>query len=293
MADATADGSGPRLDVSVPPDMTHEPTQMGCQAIDFLFVIDSSESMKDHQAELIASFPGFAEAIAGAVPDDDWHVMVVDTDGQWGGAECANACATLGSCPDEPGFDCSTPPPELCDITIGAGEVAPFGEGASNEVCVDGDARYVAEATDDLPGVFACVAQVGVDGNSAERQGDALSRALGEGMVAEDGCNAGFLRDDAILVVTVITDEPDVESETEPGDWVQAMLDAKSGDPEAIVALGLLPEEGAPRLIEMLDALPNGSHASVLEPDYTPFFAAAVDVILEVCEDFEPPIPEG
>ena len=290
--------TGEKLDFGAPPDMA--PVQMGCRAIDFLFVIDSSESMKDHQANLIASFPGFAAAIEQAVPTEDWHVLVVDTDGQWGGADCANACATLGSCPDEPAFDCSTPPPSLCDITIGSGEVAPFGEGASNETCLDGDERFVAAGADDLPDVFACTARVGVDGNSEERQAEAMVRAVSPEMLADDGCNVGFLRDDAILVVTIITDEPDAISPGEPPEWAEAILAAKSDDPEAVVILGLLPDGDAamqvcddpveaPRLVELLGQFPISSRASVCEPDYSPFFAEAVEVIAETCVEFVPP----
>jgi len=296
--------TGEKLDLGEKTDILQQPDPTeGCQAIDFLFIIDSSESMKDHQENLIASFPGFAAEIQSSVPADDWHVMVVDTDAQWGGVECANACSTLGQCPDEPAFDCSTPPPELCDITIGSGEIAPFGEGASNAECLETGARYVPEGTADLESVFSCVAQVGVDGNSEERTAEAMVRGLSEDLVGDDGCNAGFLRDDAILVVTIITDEPDINSPDDAPAWVQAIVDAKNGDDQAIVVMGLLPDADAdalceeaveaPRLVDFVTSFPNSARASVCEPDYSPFFAAAVDVIVETCDDFVPPPPEG
>ncbi len=304
IGDGTDGPAEDKLDIGIKSDVLQQPPTMeGCQAIDFLFVIDSSESMKDHQDNLIASFPGFAAEIQEAVPADDWHVMVVDTDAQWGGADCANACATLGSCPDEPGFACETPPPALCDITIGSGELAPFGEGASNTVCQDTDARYLTEGTPDLEGAFSCIAQVGVDGNSEERTAEALVRSLDPGMVEGDGCNGGFLRDDAILVVTIITDEPDAISPDEPPQWVDAIVEAKQGDELAVVVLGLLPDADAdalcqepveaPRLGEFVTSFTNSSRASVCEADYSPFFAAAVDVIVDACDDFVPPPPEG
>ena len=304
VADDEGLDTGEKLDLGEKSDVLPQPDPTeGCQAIDFLFVIDSSESMKDHQENLIASFPGFAAEIQDAVPADDWHVMVVDTDAQWGGVECANACSTLGQCPDEPAFDCSTPAPEVCDITIGSGETAPFGEGASNAECLETTARYVPEGTEDLETVFSCVAQVGVDGNSEERTAEAMVRSLSEDLVDEDGCNAGFLRDDAILVVTIITDEPDINSPDDAPAWVQAIVDAKNGDDQAIVVMGLLPDADAdalcdepveaPRLVDFVSSFPNSARASVCEPDYSPFFAAAVDVIVETCDDFIPPPPEG
>ena len=144
--------------------------QEGCEKIDFLFVIDSSGSMADNQANLIASFPGLVAAMMDNVAADDWHVMVIDTDGQWGGTDCANACMTLGECPDEGAFPCDTPPPQLCDISLGAGQVAPMGEDASNEDCMlAGGARYIQAGEPDLLDAFSCVAKVGVDGSDAER----------------------------------------------------------------------------------------------------------------------------
>jgi uncharacterized repeat protein (TIGR01451 family) len=296
---ADADETLGVLDVLPGGDVPFTPTS-GCQKIDFLFVIDSSESMKAHQDELVASFPGFAAAMQDAVPAQDWHVMVVDTDGQWNGSDCANACLTLGTCPDEPAFDCGTPPPTLCDIAIGAGMVAPYGEGASNIDCGLGDRRYIAGGHPDLPGTFACTARVGVDGSSAERTAEALVRALSPERLGEGGCNEGFLRDDAILVVTLITDEPDDQSDGEPPAWYDAITTAKNGDDSAVVMLGLLPDADAampvcaapipaPRLSALLDAFPTSTRASVCEPDYSPFFAAAVDVIADTCEQFEPP----
>ena len=273
----------------------------GCQKIDFLFVIDSSGSMEDNQANLIASFPGLVAAMMDNVPADDWHVMVIDTDGQWGGTDCANACMTLGVCPDEPAFDCDVPPPQLCDISIGAGQVGPVGEAASNQDCaLQGGARYIQAGEPDLLDAFSCIAKVGVDGSDAERPADALVRAVGPELGEPGGCNEGFVRDDAILVVTIITDEPDDLSMGEPADWYEAVIAAKGGVAEAVVVLGLLPDAdldmplcgseavSAARLVEFLQLCPSNSRASVCEPDYSPFFTDAVSVISEACDDFVP-----
>ena len=274
---------------------------VGCAKIDFLFVIDSSESMTIHQANLVNSFPGFVDAMQDAVDADDWHVMVVDTDAQWGGGACANACATLGTCPDEPAFACDTAPPELCDIALGAGIVAPFGQAASNADCdVGGDARYIDTEVGDLLGTFTCIGTVGVDGNSEERTADALVAAVDPVLSAADGCNEGFLRDDAILVITIITDEADVDSNGTPADWFDAIVAAKGGEPASVVMLGLLADadEDAPlcaseaaggAVAELVGLFPASRRASVCEDAYGPFLAEAVSVIAETCSDFVPP----
>jgi hypothetical protein len=274
--------------------------QEGCEKIDFLFVIDSSGSMADKQANLIASFPGLVAAMMDNVPADDWHVMVIDTDGQWGGTDCANACMTLGVCTDEPAFPCDVPPPEVCDISLGSGQVAPMGEAASNEDCaLAGGARYIQSEEPDLLDAFSCIAKVGVDGSNSERPADALVSAVGAEHGEPGGCNEGFVRDDAILVVTIITDESDDLSSGDPADWANAVIAAKGGVPEAVVVLGLLPDGDldmplcgdavvAPRLIEFLQLFPSNSRASICEPDYSPFFTDAVSVISEACDDFVP-----
>ncbi|MFO7565132.1 MAG: hypothetical protein R6X02_20970 [Enhygromyxa sp.] len=298
--DGDSSEGGDKLDLASESDLPSG-EQVGCQKIDFLFVIDSSGSMADKQANLIASFPGLVAAMMDNVQADDWHVMVVDTDAQWGGTDCANACTTLGLCPDAPEFDCNTPAPLLCDITLGAGQIAPMGEAASNQDCdLAGGARYIQAGEPDLLSAFSCVAKVGVDGSDAERQMDALVRALGPELAEPGKCNEGFVRDDAILVITIITDEPDQHSDGDPADWADAVIAAKGGNAEAVVVLGLLPDGDlgvplcgaaaleAPRMSEFLQLFEANGRASVCEPDYSPFFLDAVSVISETCETFDP-----
>lgn len=274
--------TGIKLDQAAEMDLPGGPT-MGCEKIDFLFVIDSSGSMADNQSNLIASFPGLVDAMMQNVPADDWHVMVVDTDGQWSGSDCANACMTLGTCPGVPQFPCETPPPSFCDISVGAGSIAPWGEAASNQACgLAGGERYVQKAEPDLLDAFSCIAKVGVDGSDFERPMDAMVDAIGPDHVEPGGCNQGFVRDDAILVVTIITDEPDVHSIGAPNDWADALIDAKLGNPDAIVVLGILPDgdlaqpicAGEPAaagvMSEFLDLFDASSRGSVCEDDYSP-----------------------
>jgi hypothetical protein len=291
---------GDKLDLLDETDMPSD-EEGGCEKIDFLFVIDSSGSMADKQANLIASFPGLVAAMMDNVPAEDWHVMVVDTDGQWGGTDCANACMSLNVCPDDPSFPCDTPPPQLCDISTGAGQVGPLGEAASNEDCaLAGGARYIQASEPDLLDAFSCIAKVGVDGSDGERPMDAMVSAVGPEHGEPGGCNEGFVRDDAILVITIITDEPDDFSVGDPADWADAVIAAKGGVPESVVVLGLVPDGDldmplcggeavlAPRITEFLQLFDSSGRASICEPDYSPFFLDAVSVISVACDEFEP-----
>src|SRR5690606_5040439 len=61
---------------------------LGCQGkIDFVFVISTA---KDKQEALIASFPGFAETIATAFADFDYHIIFPNLRPYWG---------DIGNCP--------------------------------------------------------------------------------------------------------------------------------------------------------------------------------------------------
>lgn len=295
------------------------PTDPGCKKVDFLFVIDNSGSMLDEQQNLVASFPGFISAIESTLDVDDFHVMVVDSDegGSGGGSQCANGDCTCGGdnccqsiCASHPDYTCNgnpclPPPPEdTCAAVLGAGRVRKGSDGSPCDIA--GDDRYLVQTQPDLPDAFSCIAEVGIEGAGSERMMDAMLAALGS--TQDPGaCNEGFLREDAILVVTYISDEEDdAESAGNPQGWKQAVIDAKSGDESAVVVLGLVGDtdlpgavcqplmvttgaEGAPRLRAFAESFANGSWASVCEPDYAPFFQDAVAVIDSACEDFEPP----
>jgi hypothetical protein len=316
----TADGSGSGGDDTDPVklDVAHDtdgPQGGGCEKVDFLFVIDSSGSMKEEQDQLIASFPGFVAAIEQSVAVDDFQVMVVDSDESFILDQCGEICPanpedSCGACAND--VDCtyvecaSWPPPPTCDTRIGAGRrTTPIGD----DCAVVGDQRFLTTAQPDLGTAFACVAAVGI-GASAERPMDAMTAAVGP-MLAPGECNEGFLRDDAILVVTVISDEDDspedddIASSGDPDAWKSALVAAKLGNEEAIVFLGLVgdtdlpnaicqgdpaPEAAAaPSLRQLAGSFVHGQWGSVCVDDYAPFFADAIAVIDTACDDFEPP----
>jgi len=124
-------------------------------------------------------------------------------------------------------------------------------------------------------------------------------------------CNEGFLRDDAILVVTFITDEDDAPSDGSSGTvegWKQALVSAKFGDESAIVVLGLFGDndqpnaicppfdpdaasgaEPSPRLKQFVDAFgDHGVAGSVCADSYQQFFLDAVGIIDTTCEEYVP-----
>jgi hypothetical protein len=267
-----------------------------CQKIDFLFVIDNSGSMANEQAALVNSFPGFIAAIGATVNAQNYQLMVIDTDAASVGL-CTELCGTFPTCF---GTACNTiPEPTACDMTLGGGVI----KDAKGVPCdVTGDARYLTEEQTDLADTFACMAKVGIGGQDIERPMEAMAAAVGAQAQA-GSCNAGFLRDDAILVVTFITDEEDDgDSLGDPAAWKDALVQAKGGNEAAIVVLGLVGDsdvpgggcgplglaEPSPRLRTFAESFGFGSWGSICSPDYAPFFDDAVAVIDSACEIFDP-----
>ncbi|MGH1340634.1 MAG: hypothetical protein ACRBN8_03710 [Nannocystales bacterium] len=309
------------------------PTGFGCAKVDFLFVVDNSGSMSDEQQTLAASFPAFMETIQSEIAAMDYHLMVVSTDGSMiqssGGSGSQVLTCTGGNCTCAPAPDCCV---DAC--ALGGGQDSCFGVPCGEEIAVEGcdvelgagrrfssqgecglseEQRFITQAEPDLETRFLCMADVGTFGSGNEVPIDAVLAAIGDHNTGDGGCNDGFLRDDAVLVVTIITDEEDDHdgffgSEGDPPQWHQAVLDAKGGNETAAVVLGLvgdtdLPDglcepldeggvdgaEASPRLREFVGAFGSrGFVGSVCAPSYDGFFSDAVSVIDTACDEFEP-----
>ena len=278
--DDANDDDGAKFDV--PPD-DDIPVGPGCTKVDFLFVIDNSSSMNDNQQNLIGSFPGFIDAIESTVQAQDYHVMIVDSDEtnavyQCNGSTCGAEFPAPACCPV----------PTECNNTIGSGRNV---SGASGSSC-GFDEQYITSDEGDLASAFECAANVGTTGSANELPMTAMMRALSGEMNVAGGCNAGFLRDDAILVVTVVSDASPATANIEhgsgtPQQWHDAVVAAKGGNDNAIVVLGLF--ESSPAYTEWAESFGvQGFSGSSALPDYSPLFLDAVSTIDITCDEFEP-----
>lgn len=259
----------------------------GCEKVDILFVIDDSGSMEDDQQRLIANFPAFVEGIETKVDVSDYHVGITATDPYHG---------TI--------FECRE---------MGALVTQTFGDNSSNRVCGPfANGKRFMTAADDLDDKFACAAQLGTMGLPDERPAAAVTAAVTEPIVSSD-CNDGFLREDAVLVVVMITDEEDEKiydpylgemgSDGEPIDWFNTMVAAKGGNEESIVMLSLVVPPGTlcppwglfepvpitERLIEFTEMFTYGFVGDICEPSYADYFAEAMNVVDAACDGFVPP----
>jgi hypothetical protein len=250
----------------------------GCEKIDFLFVIDNSGSMAVHQQNLIANFGPFMDTIAAQVAGTDYHVMAIDSD----------ACPTMaGGCV-----------PTSCEDTLGAGQV--------RDCDVPNGLRYLTSDLDlaTIKSTFQCTANVGDFGSAEELPMTGMLEAIGP-LNGAGECNDGFLRDDAILVVTIITDDhtgwfgEDDAKNGDPQAWFDEIVAIKD-KPENVVVLGLYalledqscigfgPNESV-KFIEFTEMFgDHGIIGTVCSDDYNSFFQDAVALIDTTCDEFEP-----
>lgn len=276
---AVTTGDAPRLDLGVAPDFAAPAT--GCTKVDLLFVIDNSLSMAAEQDSLIASFPGFITGIqAQLVAADSYHVGIVSTDDY---ADNPASCRTLGA----------------LVTSTGKAQCGPYAAGGG----------WMSEA-DDLAASFACAGRVGITGASDERPVAAAIAAIGDPLAAPGACNEGFFRDDALLVITIITDEEDdaeMKNGGSPGDpasWFAAIVARKAGLETNAVVLTVVggaannqcppysPPQGAedaPRLRSFAESFTYGSVGDVCADSYDGFFQAAIAAIDTACSNFIPP----
>jgi hypothetical protein len=312
--------SGPVGDLGDMPDFGND-SPVGCKGkIDFLFVISRGANMQYRQGQLAAAFPQFIDTIQTKFADFDYHIMVVDGDGEdnnngtgWGNMSCNEVCPNLACKVGEPccgwyhqdakGTPCCSAPDypcqdldlvTACDWAWGAGTVFPAGtDGEANQPCpIDGGRRYLVKGQSNLTETFECIATVGASGWDA--LGQALTAAMQSNINDPGGCNNGFLRKDALLMVTFIATNGDVKGKVSagsPAEWAQAVLDAKHGDDKSIVMLniGYFACTDSDRLCQVTKLFPFHHLESVLVADYGPAFDQAASLVDTACAGFTPP----
>jgi hypothetical protein len=266
-----ADDGGPLINFDLQPVPDAPWYDTSCGMVDFLFVIDNSGSMYDEQIALISNFPTFINGIKETLDSvDTIHVGVTTTDNY---------------VPNVPG----------CQL-LGSLVVKTGGSDSSNTVCgpyLEGG-NYMTEM-DNLDDTFSCAAQVGSGGSADERPMLAMVNAV-SGLYGGVGqCNEGFMRDDALLVVIIITDEPDLSSPGDAMSWYQTVVDAKAGIPENVVVVSLINTPGGLcGFNDMAQSIAdftmmfgaNGFMADICVPDFAPVFEQAVEVIDVACDNF-------
>jgi hypothetical protein len=280
-----------------------------CEEIDFMFVIDNSVSMADEQSKLVAAIPGFIEAMRSSLPTvESFRVGVLDTDSYPN--DLPPQEDPMHACPAT-GVDC-----ESCDYTLGALLSKPQSAADPSASCGFRSGRsYIDGGSAAWEDEFECAALVGTEGHPVEQQAGALVTAVAPEMNDARACNHGFLRAGALLVFVIISDEEDDVSDPPPpqggslGDpdrWYQALVAAKGGKPENVVALGIhggqplfgdcvdldartgMGAEATPRLQTFIESFPTSFVGSVCSDDYASLFAEALEQVALGCRLFTP-----
>ena len=164
--------------------------------IDLLFMVDNSPSMQLKQAELKTRFGSLLKIIddLGTTNPAWYHIGVITSDlgagafnlgaGQCKPGGMGGKLVALGAAADA-----------SCQPPTGASFIDYNQIDKTNNL-----------PSNDLAATFSCMASVGDTGCGFEQPLEAVYQALHAGGPAE---NAGFLRDDALLVVVFLTDEDD------------------------------------------------------------------------------------
>ncbi len=203
--DADANPSGPDARPG-PDEFADAAPREPCSAVDILFVVDDSGSMRHERDNLRANFPGFIAELDAFRNSDgdslDYRVAVTTT---------------------TPDYDYIDRRPILGDVPVSV-------DGANGELLRNcGAPRPWLERGDAaMADTFACLADVPAALGVLEMPLHAVELAFGARV--DDGTNAGFLRDDALLAVVILTDEDDC-SRPDTGFVLEGGSDDCTSDP--------------------------------------------------------------
>jgi hypothetical protein len=184
--------------------LAEEVRQRHAMPVDLLVVVDNSGSMSQEQDNLARNLPRLIQDLLSPPVDPetgdlvrhpvlDLHVGVISTDMGAGGhawEPCTEPVhgddGVLRSTPDASTSRCGGPFPRFLSY----------------------ESEWPREAeVDQLAHDFGCIANLGTDGCGFEQPLGSLMRAIEQ--TRHGGPNSGFLREDSILAVLILTDEDD------------------------------------------------------------------------------------
>jgi hypothetical protein len=239
----------------------------GCEALDVILAIDNTDSLDDHVQALVQVFLQIGNQIDSVASRAcSFHFGVVTSTPQGNNPE---PCRGLGA---------------FSRVNAG-GEACPLENG-----------RFATEA-DDLLAAIPCLAQTGTGDDGDERLMAALSAALTDPtLIGPGGCNEGFLRVEAPLLILVLSDVDDLVSSGTPSSWFAELVQLSDGDASRLGAMAIIPPaigppcagHLAPRLHEFL-ALHDPDRR--MSADLCNLTATEVQAAVEAIADAVCPLP--
>lgn len=214
--DGTPDAGGDddtRPDARVRPDggpVDPPPDNAGCRKMDIVFVVDDSGSMGDEQQTLSRNFPEFARVL------DEYRVSSGELlDYRVGVTTTARTIRT-----------------RLGNTQIFSNHVT--GDNGAFQRPAGLGRSWIQSDDAERRDLLADLAVVGTGGSHLEMPLDTARLALTE-QVASGGRNAGFLRDDALLAIVLLTDEEDCSRLDGRSDADAITLRLADVDDEAVI----------------------------------------------------------
>ncbi|HRI06942.1 MAG TPA: hypothetical protein PKW35_03945 [Nannocystaceae bacterium] len=277
------------------------PTWCEARKVDVLISMVHFVSVEPYYDRARAGFQALMKTLEKALPGVDLHVMMLDPDGYWGVPPCGTeSCAETLGCDliDEPQYPCWAYEPgylSACDLTLGAGVTFPAGRGAANYRCgLTGGRRYITSAQANLGVALDCVSDLGTSGAGAVTM-DAVRAALSPEMLGPGGCNYGFVRDDALLLLVLVSPYGDYGSEYNPYVWSMQLAKVKD-DPDSMITLAMSlpygkkapfcdpPEYFPPCCFdELVGYVPHGVLGDLCAASYQPYFDAVAAEMASIC----------
>lgn len=239
----------------------------GCEHVDVVFALDNSSSMDEEKKSMSeVVFPAFAQALLDISGIQDFRAAVMD------------------ACPEPATFHT---------------------RGAAGDCSFQSGKPWMESSSTDLTSEFQCAADLYADDvecsgqNDDEQPASSVAAAL-EPPFSQDE-NAGFLRDDALLVVVAITDEDEQPVPRQQPQAIHDRLVAAKGEAKNVVFLGIGGRtdcEGAygeaneaedlQRLVDTFAADNRGFFWDLCEGHLEDGLTNALTAIEEACEEFVP-----
>ncbi len=196
--------------------------------VDVLFIIDNSGSMAEEQARLAANFSSFIDVLEDPRVNADYRIAITTTD--MGNPACTGGSAergalVLSSCRDrvdqgdfifegvDPPVDAAYACTDLCTKTDAELQLLPT---STDKDGVDKPRPWIERiyGSTNLPAgvttteAFQCFGPQGISGCGFESPLESLVQATGR-IADPDDPSYGFLRDNALLSIVILTDELD------------------------------------------------------------------------------------
>lgn len=243
--------------------------QGGCEKVDVVFAVDNSSSMQEEIAALrgpvFDAFPQALLAVGNGL--SDFQLAVID--------------------------GCNNP-------------AAFHDQGASGPCNFSTQTNWMVSDSPDLATEFACVTELTAEGwsgmtdaCSGDNDDEQPTNAAADAVTA-DALNAGFVREDAVLVVVAITDEDESPLPERTADQIADQIIAAKGSISDVVFLGIggsrlcdgeygtaLPANTLQAVAQRFEVASRGVFWDLCDGDLETAFANLIDVVDSACLEFD------